>query len=59
MAPIIDTLGRRIPKCEIAVDAESLVIQWGAERLWNWQPVGQLPSVAPAAKRGTTDAVSG
>ena len=40
MAPIVDALGCEVPRCEITVRAVSLVIQWGPERLWNWQPVG-------------------
>jgi 2'-5' RNA ligase len=40
MAPIAEALGREVPRCDITVRAVSLVIQWGPERLWNWQPVG-------------------
>jgi hypothetical protein len=40
MAPIAGALGREVPRCDITVRAVSLVIQWGPERLWNWQPVG-------------------
>jgi 2'-5' RNA ligase len=40
MAPIADALGREVPRCDVTVRAVSLVIQWGPERLWNWQPVG-------------------
>ena len=40
MAPITVALGREVPRCDITVRAVSLVIQWGPERLWNWQPVG-------------------
>jgi 2'-5' RNA ligase len=40
MAPIAAALGREVPGCDITVRAVSLVIQWGPERLWNWQPVG-------------------
>jgi 2'-5' RNA ligase len=40
MAPIAVALGREVPGCDIAVRAVSLVIQWGPERLWNWQLVG-------------------
>lgn len=36
-APIIDALGRELPNCSILIDAVSLVIQWGPERLWNWE----------------------
>jgi len=40
MAPIAAALGREVPRCDITVRGVSLVIQWGPERLWNWQPVG-------------------
>jgi hypothetical protein len=40
MAPIAAALGHDVPRCDITVRAVSLVIQWGPERLWNWQPVG-------------------
>lgn len=40
MAPIAGALGREVPSCDIAVRAVSLVIQWGPERRWSWQPVG-------------------
>ncbi len=40
MAPIAAALGHQVPRCDITVRAVSLVIQWGPERLWNWQPVG-------------------
>jgi 2'-5' RNA ligase len=40
MAPIASALGREVPRCDITVRAVSLVIQWGPERRWNWQPVG-------------------
>ena len=42
MAPIAVALGREVPGCDIIVRAVSLVIQWGPERLWNWQPVGTV-----------------
>jgi 2'-5' RNA ligase len=40
MAPLAAALGREVPRCDLTVRAVSLVIQWGPERLWNWQPVG-------------------
>ena len=40
MAPIANALGREVPRCDITVRAVSLVIQWGPERTWNWQPLG-------------------
>lgn len=39
-APIISALGKRLPSCEVTIEALSLVIQRGPERLWNWHPVG-------------------
>jgi 2'-5' RNA ligase len=36
-APIINMLGRELPTCTLVIDAVSLVIQWGPERLWNWE----------------------
>jgi 2'-5' RNA ligase len=41
--PIIDALGRRLPACEIAIDRISLVVQEGAERLWNWRSIAEVP----------------
>jgi hypothetical protein len=40
MAPIATALGCDVPSCDITVSGVSLVVQWGPERLWNWQPVG-------------------
>jgi 2'-5' RNA ligase len=41
--PIIAALGKRLPDCQITIDAFNLVIQYGAEWLWNWSPVGTVP----------------
>ncbi|MEV4005493.1 2'-5' RNA ligase family protein [Actinomadura sp. NPDC049753] len=41
--PLITALGRELPTLEIAIDAVSLVEQRGAERLWDWHPVGRIP----------------
>ncbi|MFI2229056.1 2'-5' RNA ligase family protein [Nocardia testacea] len=38
--PIISALGTEVPKCEAVIDALTLVIQWGPERRWEWEPVG-------------------
>src|SRR5271166_2889201 len=51
MAPIAAALGREVPRCDITVRAVSLVIQWGPERLWNWQPVGTASLGTPEAGR--------
>jgi 2'-5' RNA ligase len=40
--PVISALGKRLPSCEITVDALSLVIQRGPERLWDWHHVGTV-----------------
>jgi 2'-5' RNA ligase len=41
--PIIDALGLKLPVCEIVIDRINLVIQEGAERLWNWRSVAEVP----------------
>jgi 2'-5' RNA ligase len=40
IAPIAAALGHEVPGSDTSVGAVSLVIQWGAERLWDWQVVG-------------------
>ena len=40
--PIIAALGKKLPDCPVTIDAFSLVIQHGAEWLWNWSPVGTV-----------------
>lgn len=40
MAPIAAALGHEVPRCDVTVDAVSLVVQWGPERLWNWDQIG-------------------
>lgn len=37
--PIIASLGKDIPACTVHIDAVSLVIQWGPELLWEWEPI--------------------
>lgn len=39
-APVIATLGKELPGCEVTIDKLSLVIQRGPELLWDWHPVG-------------------
>jgi 2'-5' RNA ligase len=39
-APIISTIGRTLQERQTHIDALTLVVQWGPERLWNWEPVG-------------------
>jgi 2'-5' RNA ligase len=38
--PIISALGRQLPAVTVRVESLSLVIQRGAERLWDWHQVG-------------------
>jgi 2'-5' RNA ligase len=37
--PIIAALGHEMPNCQVHIGSVSLVIQRGAERLWNWHTV--------------------
>lgn len=41
-APIIASVGKELPVRELVVNSVSLVIQWGPERLWDWEPVGTI-----------------
>jgi 2'-5' RNA ligase len=41
-APIITALGRKLPERDLSVDCVNLIIQEGAERLWNWQSVAEI-----------------
>lgn len=41
-APLIDTLGFNLPSRTVTIDTLSLVVQWGPERCWQWQPVGHI-----------------
>jgi 2'-5' RNA ligase len=41
--PLITALGPELPNCETTINAVSLVVQRGAERLWDWNPVGRAP----------------
>jgi hypothetical protein len=54
--PIIATLGKRLPTYEIMIDALSLVVQRGAERLWDWHPVGTIELGPPPAGAGRRSA---
>ena len=40
--PIVAALGEKFSHCRISIDALSLVIQRGPERLWDWHPVGTV-----------------
>jgi 2'-5' RNA ligase len=41
-APIIATLGSKLPEHGISVDRVNLIIQEGAERLWSWRSVAEI-----------------
>jgi len=45
--PIIAALGKELPSCQVAIDNLSLVVQYGAEWLWNWSPVGAVSLPGP------------
>jgi 2'-5' RNA ligase len=51
--PIIAALGERLPSCQIAIDTLSLVVQQGAEWLWNWTPVGTVSLLGSSPTRLT------
>lgn len=52
--PIFAALGRSIDEHRAVIDSLTLVIQWGHERGWNWEPVGtaRLSSHLSKGKRG-------
>jgi 2'-5' RNA ligase len=41
-APIIGALGESIPEQRFVLDSFSLVVQWGPERSWNWEPISAI-----------------
>lgn len=41
--PLVEALGTTLPETDIVISTLSLVIQWDAERRWNWQPVASIP----------------
>jgi 2'-5' RNA ligase len=47
--PIIAALGKELPTCRVSIDNLSLVVQQGAEWLWDWSPAGvvSLPGSPP------------
>lgn len=53
--PIIATLGKKLPDCQVTINAFNLVIQRGAEWHWNWSPVGTVP--LPGSLPGATGGV--
>jgi 2'-5' RNA ligase len=40
--PVIAALGKRVPTQRIAIDKLDLVVQWGPERLWDWETIGTV-----------------
>jgi hypothetical protein len=40
--PIIETRGKDLGTYDITVNALSVVVQRGAERRWDWHPVGTI-----------------
>ncbi|HSS87741.1 MAG TPA: 2'-5' RNA ligase family protein [Streptosporangiaceae bacterium] len=42
-APIIAALGRELPAYDVSVSCVNLVVQEGAERLWKWRSVAEIP----------------
>ncbi|MEV0108541.1 2'-5' RNA ligase family protein [Nocardia sp. NPDC050799] len=38
--PLISALGVVMPRREALIDTVTLVVQWGPERQWDWEPVG-------------------
>jgi len=52
--PIIAALGKSVPTHELVVDALMLVVQWGAERSWNWELIGAIPLGQAALRDKTT-----
>jgi hypothetical protein len=45
--PIIEALGTQLPRCDIDIDALSLVVQHGPERAWNWSIVSTIRLATP------------
>jgi 2'-5' RNA ligase len=45
--PIIAALGRELPKCEVTVSSVNLIVQEGAERLWDWRRIAEVPFKPP------------
>jgi 2'-5' RNA ligase len=52
-SPVIAALGRSVPMHELVVDTLMLVVQWGAERSWNWERIGTV-QLGHAALRADT-----
>lgn len=46
--PMISALGIVVPRRAVTIDAVTLVVQWGPERRWDWEPVGTAYCAASA-----------
>lgn len=44
--PIIDALGHKLPSCDATVSRVNLIVQEGAERLWKWRSIAEVPFAA-------------
>jgi 2'-5' RNA ligase len=44
--PIIDALGHELPSCDATVSRVNLIVQEGAERLWKWRSIAEVPFAA-------------
>jgi hypothetical protein len=40
--PIIESLGKVVDARQVEIQSMSLVVQWGPERLWDWEPIGTV-----------------
>jgi 2'-5' RNA ligase len=40
-APVIEALGRELPRCDVAIDSISLICQ-APEHLWTWHSVAEV-----------------
>ncbi|MCP2341031.1 2'-5' RNA ligase [Actinomadura rupiterrae] len=38
--PLVSALGKSVPECTVGINELSLVVQWGPERLWDWEVIG-------------------
>ncbi|GAA1594053.1 hypothetical protein GCM10009678_90260 [Actinomadura kijaniata] len=47
--PLISALGRELPSRTVTITSVDLIIQRGAERLWDWSSVASVPLVGSSA----------
>lgn len=38
--PILTALGKTVRERQVLVNSLTLIVQWGPERLWKWEPIG-------------------